>query len=531
MAARDHAHTLLLKAARHNGLQLGKDELRLALERSDFVQWANKHLGPENLLTADELAVYSALDRSGRVDQLASQHELAHVQAVSDDHLRAAIEDLSRSTEKMLSQARSLRIQRDALSRLAAEESDGVAARGQLCRARQHEDDGQRRRLAADVDELSTDVRFRLSDIEQQCRDSTPRARELVRDMLKSDDRLLAGFQKLCCELDKPVPEDEVLMERLRKTCARLARVTVDTARARLDRIYIDTIVATGRSRTAADEDDVAAIKEEVESLFSEMLPVAHMSIDRQHIRPALDSIAARSGMSMNRTAEALTYMDGCLDVLVKRMDRLRTRLVDVESLHHAAADMTFLAETELAVATSPEPSTATMLPGSPPKKTSPVRRTPLTTRNEAPLDLLLQNLSLPAMRNSNMTSTQQNSFLSRAVTERRQKAAEVARGAQESFETSVVAHLSDAKLAIQLLEDSLLADSPFADVNLSDPELETSILVLDQEIGKADAVFGRMTSFSINSRAVAGDTANKVGYTEDKLPVQTRRAVVGKSQ
>ncbi|PHH78112.1 hypothetical protein CDD80_7352 [Ophiocordyceps camponoti-rufipedis] len=483
MTARDRAQTLLLQAARHHGLQLGKDELRLALERSDFVQWANKHLGPENLLTADELAVYSALDRSGRVDQLASQHELAHVQAVSDDHLRAAIEDLSRSTEKMLSQTRSLRIQRDALSRLAADESDGVAAREQLCRTR---DDGQRRRLAADVDELSTDVRFRLSDIEQQCRDSTPRARELVRDMLKSDDRLLAGFKKLCRELDKPVPDDEILMEKLRKTCARLAQVTVDTARARLDRVYLDTVVATGRSGTAPDEDDVAAIKGEVESLYSEMLPVAHMSIDRQHVQPALDSIAATSGRSMSRTAEALIYMDGCLDVLVKRMDRLRARLGDVESLQYAAADMAFLAETELAVATSPEPSRAKTLPGSPSRRTSPVRKTPLTTRNEAPLDLLLQNLSLPAMRNSNMSGTQQNSFLSRAVTERRQKAAEVARGAQESFETSVVAHLGDAKLVIQLLEDSLLADNPFADVNLSDPELETSILVLDQEIGKA---------------------------------------------
>ncbi|PFH58766.1 hypothetical protein XA68_13228 [Ophiocordyceps unilateralis] len=467
MATRDRAETLVLRAARNHGLQVRRDELQLALDRADFVQWANKHLGPENLLTTDELAIYSALDRSGQVDQLASQHELAHVQAVSDEHLRAAVEELQRATEKTVSHAKNLRLQQDALSRLVTEQSDGVAAREQLCQARQPEAEAQRRRLAADVDELSTDLRFRLVDIEQQCRESSPR--------------------KLCCELDKPIPDEELLVDRLRKTCARLVETTVDTARTKLDRVYLDTLVATRRSEPVAD-DDVAAVREEVESLYSEMLPVAQMSIDRQHVQPAFDSIAAKSGRSLSRTTEALEYMDGCLDTLLKRMDCLRTRIEAVQSHQNAAAEMSSIAEAEMAIAVSPisQPSRPTTLPASPPRRPSPIRRRSSTARDEAPLDILLQNLSLSAPRNSTVNGKQQSNFLSRAVTERSQKAAEVARGAQESFETSVVAQLRDAKLAIQLLEDSLLADSPFAEVNLSDPELETSILVLDQEIGKA---------------------------------------------
>ncbi|RDA94854.1 hypothetical protein CP533_4214 [Ophiocordyceps camponoti-saundersi (nom. inval.)] len=475
MTARDRAEALVLRAARLHGLQISKDELRLALDRADFVQWANKHVVPDNLLTADELAIYSALDCSGRVDQLSAQHELAHVQAVTDDDLRTAVEELGQFTEKIVSHTKKLRLQREALSRLVTEPSQEA-----LSRERLRQTNAQRTRLAADVDELSTNVRFTLADIEQHCRDASPRTRQLLLQILPSDDKLLTGFQKLCCELDKPMPEEEQLMDRLRKACARLAETTVKIARARLDRVYLDTLVAAGRSRSASD-DDVAAVKEELESLYSEMLPVAHMSIDRQHAQPAVDAIAAKSGRKLNRTTEALEYMNGCLDTLVKRMDCVRMRIEAVQSLQHAAAEMGSLAEDEMAITASP-PSKPTKMAVSP----SPIRPRPSTSRDEAPLDLLLQNLSLPAASNSTMSGKQQSSLLSRAVSERTQKAAEVARGAQESFETGVMAQLSDAKLAIQLLQDSLLADSPFADVNLSDPELETSILVLDQEIGKA---------------------------------------------
>ncbi|RDA89043.1 hypothetical protein CP532_0610, partial [Ophiocordyceps camponoti-leonardi (nom. inval.)] len=451
MAARDCAEALILRAARLHGLQIPQDELRLALDRTDFVEWANKHVVPENLLTADELAIYSALDSSGQVDRLAAQHELAHVQALTDDDLRVAIEELGQSTDAIVSRTKKLRLQRDAMSRLVTEPSAGGAASREHLRQK----DAQRTRLAAEADELSTNLRITLGDIEQHCRDASPRVRQLVREILTSDDRLLTGFQKLCCELDRPVPEEELLLDRLRKACTSLAETTVKTARARLDRVYLDTLVGAGRSRPASD-DDVAAVKEELESLYSEMLPVAHMSIDRQH-------------------------MDGCLDTLLTRMDFLRTRIEAVQSHQHAAAEMGSMAEDEMAIPASP-PSKPTKMTASP----SPVRLRSSTIRDDGPLDLLLQNLSLPMARNSSMSGKQQSSLLSRAVVDRTKKAAEVARGAQESFEQGVVAQLCDAKLAIQLLQDSLLADSPFADVNLSDPELETSILVLDQEIGKA---------------------------------------------
>jgi hypothetical protein len=71
-------------------------------------------------------------------------------------------------------------------------------------------------------------------------------------------------------------------------------------------------------------------------------------------------------------------------------------------------------------------------------------------------------------------------------LVERTNKCNEVAKGAQESFEITARAQLDDMRQAMQLARDSLLAESPFAEVKLIDPDIESSILVLAQEVDKA---------------------------------------------
>lgn len=82
-ATRDRAEALLLQAARTHGLQVGRDEAQRAMDDADrgpaFAEWAATHLVSDSLLTADELALYTALDRSGQVDRLAASHDLADV--------------------------------------------------------------------------------------------------------------------------------------------------------------------------------------------------------------------------------------------------------------------------------------------------------------------------------------------------------------------------------------------------------------------------------------------------------------------
>lgn len=100
----------------------------------------------------------------------------------------------------------------------------------------------------------------------------------------------------------------------------RLIKTTVETLRTRLDRIYLEAILAAERSGDvkAATQDDVKALEEELESLYSEILPVAQMSTEQQHLEPALKSTDAQSGQSLRRSAVAVTYVCSSIDVHVR---------------------------------------------------------------------------------------------------------------------------------------------------------------------------------------------------------------------
>ena len=114
-------------------------------------------------------------------------------------------------------------------------------------------------------------------------------------------------------------------------------------------------------------------------------------------------------------------------------------------------------------------------------------------------MEALLRSLALSLPFTEENTSEEQVANLAHIVAERSNKTNDVSRNAQETFEATTVSNLEDARLAIQLLRDSVLAESSFAEVKLVDPEIEASIRVLGQEVEKVkerlDAVDARKGS------------------------------------
>ncbi|KND86777.1 hypothetical protein TOPH_08583 [Tolypocladium ophioglossoides CBS 100239] len=502
--ARDRAEALLLKAARAYGVQVRRDDVQRAISDAEhgpaLVEWATTHLVSDTLLTADELTLYTALDKSGQVDRLAALHDLADVQAVTEDDVRVAIDELKRSTTIISQQTETLRQQQDDLSRLVKKHAENDAKRRDLNHAWQKRSDVERRQLANEVEELSQNLGFRLSDLEQQARDAEPSLEEAVGGIFRSDDKLLSSLQKLGWELEQPDPDETQTVEKLREICMRLIKITVETIRTKLDMAYLDSLTTAERSGRAkpAISDEVKVLQEEVESLYSEILPVAQMSVDQQHLEPAIKSATARGGQSLDRTAAALTYINDCLDYLLDRISRLHTRVEAHQSHQTALAALASTARAEMAVevASAPKPAVPAV-PASPVRKPSPIRIRANTTgshgqrrssgiQEELPLEILFQNIGLPLLSLDEDDSKKQVHTLARALADRSQKGSDVARGAQESFEMSAIAQLEDARRAVQLLRDSVLAESPFGDVKLVDPEIEGSIAVLEQEIDKA---------------------------------------------
>lgn len=91
------------------------------------------------------------MDESGEVDKLAALHDLAEVQAFSEDEMRAAIGELQRSTDVISKQTETLRQQQDGLVRLLKKQSDASARRQELSHSRQRRVDVDRKRIAAEV--------------------------------------------------------------------------------------------------------------------------------------------------------------------------------------------------------------------------------------------------------------------------------------------------------------------------------------------------------------------------------------------
>lgn len=124
---------------------------------------------------------------------------------------------------------------------------------------------------------------------------------------------------------------------------------------------------------------------------------------------------------------------------------------------------------------------------GTPRKRSNTVgsqhRRRSSDIANEPPLDTLMYALSVPSSVSEETDGRAQVVALSKILNDRWNKCDEIARGAQETFETGALAQLNDTRLAIQLVRDSVLAESSFNEPNLVDPEISGFITVLAAEV------------------------------------------------
>lgn len=171
--------------------------------------------------------------------------------------------------------------------------------------------EADRKALNTAVELLSQGLNYRISEIEEQSRTTGDEVTEIVGAVLQSDDKLLSSLQKLGLELDTEDPEETESVAQLREICARLIKYNVECLRAKLDRVYLETLESFPRhgAECEASKEDITAQQDELEELYSEILSVAQMSVEQQWLEPSLRSLSAKNGNSLNRSAEALKYV------------------------------------------------------------------------------------------------------------------------------------------------------------------------------------------------------------------------------
>ncbi|KAK0639544.1 hypothetical protein B0T16DRAFT_423361 [Cercophora newfieldiana] len=479
--------------------------------------WVSLHVTPDTLLSIDELNQYSALEKAGIAGQLAASADIAAVQPVAEQEIKDAIVELKRSTDAISKQTEALKQQHEAVNRLVSGHRKEVEMRASLESGHLQTWDAKRRYVLQAVEELSQSLDSRIAELEQRGYGGVADVKQTADALFHSDDKLLSSLQKLGWELETEDPEEQDNVVTLRETCARLIKFTVEGVRTKLDRIYLESLDSSMRSGATrrVSADDVSALQEELESLYAEILPVAQMSVEQQFLEPALKNLAARRGQGIAKSKEAVTYMNDCLDYLMDHTGELSRRVEAFQAYQTAAAAVIDVAKAELVTKVElPSIKDRPTAPASPTRRrkssghgnaVSPVRaRTQLGRRrssgagaigDEPPLEELLRNLAINLPQDEPETTSieAQVRLLASTLAERRAKAEDVGRNVQESVESAASTQVADAKLAVQLVKDSILAESPFGQVRLVDPEIEGSLAVLSQELenvnGKLEGV------------------------------------------
>jgi hypothetical protein len=106
----------------------------------------------------------------------------------------------------------------------------------------------------------------------------------------------------------------------------------VEGIRTKLDRIYLETLNSSNTLNSHGSDQESHDLQEELESLYSEILPVAQMSAEQQYLEPALKTIAASNGQGQERSLKAVKYV--CSQALymhvTNRMFYVDTRLSNI---------------------------------------------------------------------------------------------------------------------------------------------------------------------------------------------------------
>lgn len=74
-----------------------------------------------------------------------------------------------------------------------------------------------------------------------------------------------------------------------------------------MDRIYLEALPSSGPDDP--DNQESRDLQDELESLYSEILPVAQMSAEQQFLQPALKTISAKNGQGQERAVKAVKYV------------------------------------------------------------------------------------------------------------------------------------------------------------------------------------------------------------------------------
>lgn len=135
----------------------------------------------------------------------------------------------------------------------------------------------------------------------------------MVNDRFTSDDRMLSAVSKLSSKLELP-SEEQFDSQAIDQWCASLVSFRAATIRARVDRIFHETLLIDDGSNEGERPEEEAlaekeALKEELETLHAEITSVAQMGVEQELHRPIVQTLEQGQGQQKRLQTRWLDYV------------------------------------------------------------------------------------------------------------------------------------------------------------------------------------------------------------------------------
>ncbi|KAL7626482.1 hypothetical protein AAE478_003254 [Parahypoxylon ruwenzoriense] len=349
--------------------------------------------------------------------------------------------------------------------------------------------------------------------------------KSVLESTFPSYDHILSRLKALHWELSYDTVEDEVILYTARRHASQIVLSLATKCRASLDTVFLEAASTYNQNApyvsdyARAINDERNAVHAEIQSLWDEMVPLAHMVVEKDFLKPILKRIEMCNEQQTVRDATISVYTSAMLRFMNFRLrviaDRIGMLVYHHQTLFAAFSYVNSKAETQSSKALETTNAHVVQNDEKGERKGSTLLeaiRRKMELYGSIPI-----NIGKP-YRTPHMQITK----LDRYVLTRQQKGDDLARNMHRFFEMAVSAELTDAELGGQLLLDSVIADSASGCRSggrvYEDQQVEDSVSTMKSQVEEVQTVFRQLRDEGIGAPSSAPDF---VAYAYNKAAKQ----------
>ncbi|KAJ5896591.1 uncharacterized protein N7473_005990 [Penicillium subrubescens] len=479
----------ILATLKERDLLAKREVIESALTDPATEEWGSKHLNPSTLLSREELVLYNKLEHSGALQPILRDPELGTTRPFLEDEIRSAIESLEASTATIQKQTETLSFQCETLKKQLRQQVNWEQDRSRDIARLRKKHEARRQSTIIAANDLSDELEASFRSATEKTSTKNKQILSLLSSQLKQDDKVLADIETLITGI-KSNGNDAETVERASQLSVMLADYNAEEIHYRLDRLYLETIHhesiqsrPSKSSQIGTESETVAALEEELESLYPEIEILAEMSTKQQFHEPILREIHNQHNQLHATSKEKL---ERALDVLIDMTESKKTltqNLNNQESSHELLEQLATLYQTEVGT---------TQQITQPPSRRESLRRrsiqtnlllttppNPTTLPEQPALESLLRRIGVSA---ESVIRPRAEDGGAQGLHEKRIQLSETLRALGMAVDTPLVRELAPADRALYLLESALNVNSDY-EVSLRDTELERGLNGLEGEL------------------------------------------------